>query len=308
MLRLLALLGTARAIVFSPASFLSGGLAGALSHTVLVPVDVVKTKQQNQPDVFSGGLVESAGAIIATDGPTGLLAGSGPTLVGYFLHAGLKYGFYEAFKPEAAALLPESSSPLVILLAAALAAELIASVALCPLEAVRIRAVCNPAYEGLSLNAGFAKMVGGPRGAAVAYDGLRPTLLKTVPFSMTQFATYELARMALTQQLSGDGGRLAAQLISATLAGAAGALTSQPGDTLLSRVNDADTCQPAEEAAPDADLLQMARELGVAGLYRGIDSRLVQVSSIVVIQLLVNDKIRAACGLVEMGTAAVTGR
>ena len=91
-------------------------------------------------------------------------------------HAGLKYGFYEvcqahawalrtppssasprcpslpshalaqAFKPEAAALLP-AASPLFVLLAAALAAELIASVALCPLEAVRIRAVCNPAYD-----------------------------------------------------------------------------------------------------------------------------------------------------------------
>ena len=84
-----ALQGRAGAIVLSPPAFLSGGLAGALSHTVLVPVDVVKTRQQNQPERYSGGLMESAGVIIATDGPAGLLAGSGPTLVGYFVHAGV---------------------------------------------------------------------------------------------------------------------------------------------------------------------------------------------------------------------------
>ena len=306
---MLQLLVGAAALVLQPAAFLSGGIAGALSHTALVPVDVVKTRQQNQPDVYSGGLLESGAKLVRADGPGALLAGSGPTLVGYFLHAGLKYGLYEAFKPEAvAALAPLHAPALAVLLSAALAAELLASCALCPLEAVRIRAVCNPAYEGLALDAGLAKLGGGPRGAAAAFDGLLPTLLKTVPFSTCQFACYELARVALTPVLL-DGpipdGRLAAQLLSATLAAVVGALASQPGDTLLSQVNDADeSCAVGEEGicAP-SDLLRLAAGLGVGGLYRGTVARLLHVTSIVVIQLLANDQIRAACGLVEMGTS-----
>ena len=114
---------------------------------------------------------------------------------------------------------------------------------------------------------------------------------------------------------------------SASLAGAVGTLASQPGDTLLSQVNDRDACAVddydgdggdeggpttaavADPAAPPAaELLRMAVELGPSGLYRGTIARLLHATSIVVIQLLANDKIRSLCGLVEMGTVGAVDR
>ena len=52
-------------LVFVPQVFLAGGLAASFSHTVAVPVDVVKTKQQNEPERYTGGPVGAAVTIIA---------------------------------------------------------------------------------------------------------------------------------------------------------------------------------------------------------------------------------------------------
>lgn len=109
---------------------------------------VVKTKIQNEPNKYSGGLVQTARLIVDEAGPGALVLGAGPTLVGYALHGGFKYGLYEAFKPEVAVMLyslrggehaiaSAGGGPLdvlLVLLAAGLASECFASVVLCPLE------------------------------------------------------------------------------------------------------------------------------------------------------------------------------
>ena len=102
-------------LVFVPQVFLSGGIAASLSHTVAVPVDVVKTKQQSEPERYTGGPLGAAVSIIAEEGVGALAGGLGPTLSGYFIQGGLKYGLYDAFKPEVSALLGDSVPPLVAL-------------------------------------------------------------------------------------------------------------------------------------------------------------------------------------------------
>ena len=62
--------------------FLSGALAGgiccSITHGGLVPVDVVKTKIQLQPDVFNKGFIGGFGQVIEKEGMGGLLTGLGP--------------------------------------------------------------------------------------------------------------------------------------------------------------------------------------------------------------------------------------
>lgn len=61
-------------------------------------VDVVKTRMQAFPEKYKGGVASAAVDIIAEEGIGFLLAGLGPTVVGYGLEGALKFGFYETCK------------------------------------------------------------------------------------------------------------------------------------------------------------------------------------------------------------------
>ena len=84
-----------------------------------------------------------------------LLQGLGPTAAGYAIQGGIKYGLYELFKSlltaravAAAAAAAVATPPLALapLMAAAACAEVVASSALCPYEAARIRLVADPSF------------------------------------------------------------------------------------------------------------------------------------------------------------------
>jgi solute carrier family 25 phosphate transporter 3 len=53
---------------------------------------------QSFPEKYNKGALAAAKDIIATEGAGFLLAGLGPTVVGYGLEGALKFGFYETFK------------------------------------------------------------------------------------------------------------------------------------------------------------------------------------------------------------------
>lgn len=297
----LALARPADTIVLNAPVFLSGGLAASFSHTVSVPIDVVKTRIQADPAKHANGPFACAATIVAEEGPSVLLAGSSSTLVGYFLQGSLKYGLYDAFKPEVVHALPDDAPRIAALLLAGVAAESIASLVLCPLEALRIRAVCDPTFSGLSFQQGLARVLSSPD----AFSGLAPIWLKMCPYTALQLSTYELTRSAAGELLP-DGGGLGGQLCCAAAAAVVASLGSQPGDALLSAVN-----QQAEEscelgAAPGGpsarrSLLDVAAELGPAGLFRGTGARLLQLLVIVVVQLVANDSFRTLCGLPPAG-------
>ena len=307
-------------LVLEPPVFLAGGLAASLGHTVAVPIDVIKTKQQNEAERYGANVVGTAAAVVSEEGAGALFLGLDATLYGYLIHGGLKYGLYDAFKPDVAQLLPDAAPPIAGLALAAVLAECISSTALCPLEAARIRAVSDPEYAGASLPSALLQLTSTERGVSAAFDGLPPILLKQIPYTACQLATYETARTALVVPPEWD---FAAQLSSATLAAVFSSLASQPGDSLLSEVNrasaggsgdgaaadgadgDAAAAAPPGKAAAAAEeeegLLATAARLGPEGLFRGTSARLLQMIVIVVVQLLANDAIRSACGLGPMG-------
>ena len=92
--------------------------------------------------------------IVAEEGAMALTTGLGATAFGYFVQGWFKFGGVEFFKIKAVESMGEEKAwdnKTSIYLASAAAAEFIADVFLCPLEAVRIRSVSDPEFcDGLA--------------------------------------------------------------------------------------------------------------------------------------------------------------
>lgn len=304
------------------AYFIAGGLACMISHTVAVPFDVIKTRQQTSSTPVSlKQLIEAEGAGI-------LLQGLGPTLLGYAVQGSLKYGFYELFKPALLLALhvgPGDSAVPALMLAGALS-ESIGSTALSPFEAARIRLVSNPSFAQGVLPC--LQKIQRTEGTNALFFGLPAILAKQLPYTVVQLSSFE----TLSAVIAGTGvtsDRFAISVCAALVAAFLSSLASQPGDTLLSIVNKTarrsilappaaisatvtststststrdgkGTEAPprgAEEVGAWTIIGDAARDLGLRGLFRGTKARLLHVGVIVVSQLIIYDSIKAALGI-----------
>lgn len=173
-----------------------------------------------------------------------LTTGLGATAMGYFIQGWFKFGGVEFFKIRTAEYLGEQKAwdnKTIIYIGAAAGAEFIADIFLCPLEAVRIRAVSDPTWS-TGLADGFAKMAKA-EGITGFYAGLLPILAKQIPYTCAKFvvqgsvadATY--AALGKSPSEMSGGMNISISLGSGVIAGVASAIISHPADTLLSKVN-----------------------------------------------------------------------
>ena len=94
------------------------------------------------------------GVLLKEQGFRGFFRGWVPTLLGYSAQGACKFGFYEYFKKYYSDIAgPEFAAKYktLIYLAGSASAEVIADVALCPFEAVKVRVQTQPGFaRGLS--------------------------------------------------------------------------------------------------------------------------------------------------------------
>ena len=255
----------------------AGGVGACVSHAGAVPLDVVKTRVQQDPARFAGGgVLDSARALVREEGLGVLSRGLANTMLGFLLHGAFKYGGFEFLKQ---AFLESDNAEiatvchdhrLATLLVAAALAESLATVALLPLEQTRIKMVSDDAYASNVFEA--VERLVREDGIDGLLTSLPPIYAKMIPFSMCQLATYDVAvgpcretAAALSvatrafaadasarvdffaPALLGDvaqalGGALsgpfAAQIPASFLAATLASLASQPGDTLMSVMNE----------------------------------------------------------------------
>lgn len=98
--------------------------------------------------------------VIKAEGTGALLTGLGPTALGYALQGAFKFGGYEFWKQTAVdyfGVEKATQNRQLIYLGASAIAEFFADIALCPLEATRIRLVSQPTFA-TGLMSGFAKI------------------------------------------------------------------------------------------------------------------------------------------------------
>ncbi|KAJ1498994.1 mitochondrial phosphate carrier protein, partial [Coelomomyces lativittatus] len=177
-------------------------------------------------------------------------------------------------------------------------AEVVADIALCPLEATRIRLVSQPTFA-TGLVSGFTRLVREEGVLRGLYSGFGPILLKQVPYTMAKFVVYELAAENIYQRLStpkeqlSNGTVTLVNLASGLISGATAAVISQPADTLLSKINKTKGA-PGESIM--SRLVGLAKQLGPRGLFLGLGARVVMVGALTAGQFAIYGDIKRMLG------------
>jgi len=277
---------------------LAGAVCCSVTHGALTPVDVIKTRIQLDPATYNRGIFGGFRQVIANEGASALLTGFGPTAAGYFLQGAFKFGGYELFKQQSINLLgyeTASNNRTAVYLASAGLAEFFADIALCPLEATRIRLVSEPTYAN-GLIGGFSKMLKN-EGVGAFYAGFGPILFKQVPYTMAKFVVYEKVAETIYKKVdkatASDGLQTTINLGSGLIAGFAAAAISQPADTMLSKINKTKGL-PGEGTA--SRLIKIYKEIGLRGSFTGIGARLFMVGTLTAGQFAIYGDVKKALG------------
>ncbi|ROV95644.1 hypothetical protein VSDG_05289 [Cytospora chrysosperma] len=277
---------------------LAGALGCSVTHGSFTPVDVVKTKIQLDPATYNRGMIGGFRQVIQNEGAAALLTGFGPTFTGYFIQGAFKFGGYEFFKKQSIDLIGIEKARQYrssVYSISAASAEFFASIALCPLEATRIRLVSTPGFAS-GLIGGFSKILKN-EGIGAFYSGFGPILFKQIPYTVTKFVAFEKISEAILARLDkstlSSGAQTTVNLGSGLLAGFAAAIVSQPADTMLSRINKTKGL-PGESTV--SRLVKIGGELGFRGAFAGLPTRLFMVGGLTAGQFAIYGDIKKALG------------
>lgn len=279
------------------ASFaLAGAIGCGATHGAMTPIDVIKTRIQLEPTVYNKGLLGSLKKIVGAEGAGALLTGLGPTVLGYSLQGCFKFGGYELFKKNFTELVGVDTAKKYknsVYMGSAALAEFFADIALCPLEATRIRLVSQPNFAN-GLIGGFSRILK-EEGVGSFYNGFTPILFKQIPYNIAKFLVFERASDAIFGAVGTPKNQLSEtkltliNLSAGIIAGCAAAFVSQPADTLLSKVN---KTKKAPGQSTIGLLGQLAKQLGVVGSFAGLPTRLVMVGTLTSLQFTIYGHIK----------------
>ncbi len=248
-------------------------------------------------------MVRAGRQIVAGEGAAALLTGFGPTAVGYLVQGGGKFAGYEFFKKT---LVDATGGPeqaiahrTAIYLSSSALAEFFADIALCPLEATRIRLVSQRGFA-TGLTSGFMSLAR-EEGLRGFYSGFIPLLFKQVPYAVGQFSVHEAALEFMYRTMGPERkGKLThleltgVELTSGIVAGVAAAVLSHPADTLLSAINKGagDRSQSATTR-----MFTLAREFGPKRLLlTGLGPRVLMTCGLVAGQFVIYAQCKALVG------------
>ncbi|XP_062115839.1 mitochondrial phosphate carrier protein 3, mitochondrial-like [Humulus lupulus] len=294
--------------MYTPAFYAACTFGGILStgttHMAVTPLDLVKCNMQIDPAKYKS-VSSGFGVLLKDQGIKGFFRGWAPTLVGYSVQGACKYGFYEFFKKYYSDLAgPEFSAKYktLIYLAGSASAEVIADVALCPMEAVKVRVQTQPGFAR-GLSDGLPKLLKS-EGAAGLYKGLVPLWGRQIPYTMMKFASYEniveqLYKHAIPtpKEQCSKQLQLGVSFAGGYLAGILCAVISHPADNLVSFLNNA-------KGATSADAI---KQLGMWGLFtRGLPLRIAMIGTLTGAQWCIYDAFKVFVGFPTTGGVTAT--
>ncbi|GAB4818386.1 hypothetical protein N2152v2_005432 [Parachlorella kessleri] len=274
---------------------LSGGIAGAITATVVCPLDVLKTRLQVQRKAATqyAGIGGGLSKILREEGMRGLYRGLTPTLMALLPNWAVYFTVYERLKTTIGTRVgPKHAHSPGVHMAAAACAGAATMVITNPLWVIKTRlqtqnmgirmgASKNPAMYKGTIDA-FMR-IAREEGVAGLYSGLGPSLMG-VMHVVIQFPLYEgmkshFIRHPLLPHEGGEKERLTMfELVLASAASKMVASTATyPHEVIRSRMHIAGTgAFSGLMRTCRQEVLQIYREDGMLGFYRGCMTNLLR--------------------------------
>ncbi|KAL9279390.1 Mitochondrial phosphate carrier protein 3 [Arabidopsis thaliana] len=293
--------------MYSPAFYAActfgGILSCGLTHMTVTPLDLVKCNMQVIDPAKYKSISSGFGILLKEQGVKGFFRGWVPTLLGYSAQGACKFGFYEYFKKTYSDLAgPEYTAKYktLIYLAGSASAEIIADIALCPFEAVKVRVQTQPGFAR-GMSDGFPKFIKS-EGYGGLYKGLAPLWGRQIPYTMMKFASFEtivemIYKYAIPNPKSecSKGLQLGVSFAGGYVAGVFCAIVSHPADNLVSFLNN----------AKGATVGDAVKKIGMVGLFtRGLPLRIVMIGTLTGAQWGLYDAFKVFVGLPTTGGVA----
>lgn len=266
-----------------------GILSCGITHTAVVPLDLVKCRIQVDPQKYKS-IFNGFKVTLKEDGFRGLGKGWAPTFIGYSMQGLCKFGFYEVFKNVYSGLLGEEKTYLwrtSLYLAASASAEFFADIALAPMEACKVRIQTQPGFAN-TLREAFPKMKAN-EGVSAFYKGLVPLWMRQIPYTMMKFACFERTVEALYKYVvpkpraeCTKGEQLVVTFVAGYIAGVFCAIVSHPADSVVSLLN-------KDVGSSPVDAL---KKLGPVGVWKGLFARIIMIGTLTALQWFIYDSVK----------------
>jgi len=274
------------------------GLGGAIScgvtHTAVVPLDLVKCRMQVNPDKYKN-ILTGFRVTVAEEGTRGLAKGWAPTFIGYSMQGLCKFGFYEVFKILYSDLLGEENAYLwrtSLYLASSASAEFFADIALSPMEAVKVQVQTKPGFAS-TLRAA-APIIYQQEGINGFYKSLVPLWMRQIPYTMMKFACFERTVELLYKNVvpkpreeCTKGEQLIVTFTAGYIAGVFCAIVSHPADTVVSKLNQ----------AKGSTVGSIVKDLGFAAMWKGLTARIIMIGTLTALQWFIYDAVKVTLAL-----------
>nr|XP_035950498.1 LOW QUALITY PROTEIN: phosphate carrier protein, mitochondrial-like [Halichoerus grypus] len=265
-----------------------GVLSCGLTHTAVVPLDLVKCPLQVDPQKYKGKF-NGFSVTLKEDGVRGLAKGWALTFTGYSMQGPCKFGFYEVFKVLYSNTLGEENACLwrtSLYLAASASAAFFADGALAPLEAAKVRIQTQTGYANTLRDA--APKMYKEEGLKAFYKGVAPLWMRQIPYTMMKFACFERTVEALYKfvvpkpRSECSKAEQLVTFVAGYIAGVFCAIVSHPADSVVSVLN-------KEKGASSAS--QVLQRLGFKGVWKGLFARIIMIGTLTALQWFIYDSV-----------------
>ncbi|KEY66716.1 hypothetical protein S7711_06764 [Stachybotrys chartarum IBT 7711] len=272
------------------AAFCAGGVAGAVSRTVVSPLERLKILMQVQSagrEAYKMSVGQALGKMWREEGWRGFMRGNGTNCIRIVPYSAVQFSSYNFYKRSIFEPHPNADlSPLSRLVCGGLAG--VTSVFFTyPLDIVRTR---------LSIqSASFSELGDKPKrlpgmwetlkhmyktegGISALYRGIVPTVAGVAPYVGLNFMVYESVRKYLTYENEKNPGNLR-KLLAGAISGAVAQTCTYPFDVLRRRfqINTMSGMGYQYKGVFDAVRVIVGQE-GIRGLYKGIVPNLLKVA------------------------------
>jgi len=283
---------------------LGGVLSCGLTHTAVVPLDVVKCKMQVFPEKYKG-LISGIKKVVAEEGAAGLRLGWAPTFIGYSMQGLFKFGLYELFKDvysNAAGQENAKKYKGIIWLAGSASAEFFADIALCPMEMVKVKVQTSPTGSWpTGFGAATSQMIAQRAETRYPFGSVVPLWSRQIPYTMAKFYFFEkVVELFYTHVFTAPKStynkptQLSITFASGYIAGVICAVVSHPADNLVS--------QMGKKENKGKTFGQMINEQGYYRLCtKGLGTRVLMIGTLTGLQWWIYDSFKSAMGMGTTG-------